>query len=335
LNEFRKFIPIFYDEFCYNNNSNSIFYKFENVGNSFNPDSLMKFDFKIGYKTYYYEEKSGGSLASRSLKNIRMNSIDTNSTSKIFGFRLEGPSGADFRLYNNKLSYFVNNNVYEYNVELFKNDMNNFFKNSVQIFDYSDNKSFTDNIQKPFPVSDRYILNKFLNCNEKILTQKTFKKVCVKMSRYEIHPFIVFDFMFQIFRDYTTGLKYCNLLLKNLENFYNVLNMQGEFSIASIGSSILLMCGLSSNNNLPLAKVCAIDFAHSYVYNNKMIRIINDYNNNKREIIIDEPKEINGMNLQILRKITNNYNLGVLNLLTSLKLYLKFRTEFKNNYIKL
>ena len=314
LNEFRKFIPIFYNEFCYNN-SNSIFYRFENVGNDFTQESLMKFDFKIGYKTYYQKEKSSGSLSSRVLKNLRMDSIDANSTTKIFGFRLEGPYGADFRLYNNKLSYFANNTVYEFNVELFKNDMKNFFKNSVQILNYSDSKSFIDNIQKPFPVSDRYILNKFLDCNEKILTRKTFKKVRIKMSRYEIHPFIIFDFLFQIFKNYETGIKYCNSLLQNLENFYSVLNMKSDYSIASIGSSLLLMCGLSSNGNFPITKVCAIDFAHSYIY--------------------QEEDEINGLNIKTLQKINENYNLGILNLMTSLKLYLKFRTNFKNNYIKI
>ena len=51
--------------------------------------------------------------------------------------------------------------------------------------------------------------------------------------------------------------------------------------------------------------------------------------------IYQEEDEINGLNIKTLQKINENYNLGILNLMTSLKLYLKFRTNFKNNYIKI
>ena len=96
IKNFSKFIPEFYNKICIKNNEK--FYAFENVGKYYR----KKFDFKIGLKTYYSEENKGSKI-----KALRMNYIDKNTTTKNFGFRLEGPSGADLRMFNNKVVSFI------------------------------------------------------------------------------------------------------------------------------------------------------------------------------------------------------------------------------------
>ena len=331
--KFREFIPTFYNKFCYKmntsgdtsgdvlNNKENIFYKFENVGNGITPDTLMKFDFKIGYKTYYIDETIGKSnILLKKEKDIRMSGIDKNSTTHIFGFRLEGPAGSDFRMHDNKVSLFLNNKIYEYDVKQYAIDLNDFFKShriTIEILkelEETDRKeTYVKYIKKPFPVSSRYILNKVLGCTDDILHNKIFKKTCVKMSRYSIHPFITFDFLFEFYKDRNDALKYCDMMIYDLEKYYEVLwnDKDKDLSIASIGSSLLLIKGIDSTNNSKnkKTKLCAIDFAHSYIFDEKI-------------------NSVNGLDYKLLNNIKNSYRISIKNLIVTLKLF----KHFKMNY---
>jgi len=296
IKNFSNFMPKFYNKICVKDNDQ--YYAFENVAKYYQ----KKFDFKIGSQTYYHEENKGSKI-----KALRMDYIDKNSTSKNFGYRLEGPAGADFRMFDNKVVSFNNSTVEKYDYEKFKQKLDKLFENNQNINklfnDYNSSPKFIKHLKRHYIKNENILLkssNMLLKCGKQILSSKEYKKLCIKRSRYVIHPFIIFDYLFN-------DMKEIDDVIQKMEEFYNTINNSGSaVKIAPIGSSLLIMTG-RTNDITDFTKVKMIDFAHTYVYDSS------DVNTN-----------MNGLNITMLNIINDKYTVGIKNLIVSLKVYKMF-----------
>ena len=296
IKNFSKFIPVFYNKICTKDNES--YYSFENVGKYYK----KKFDFKIGSQTYYSEENKGSKI-----KALRMNYIDKNTTTKNFGFRLEGPSGADFRMFNNKVVSFKDSKIEEYDYENFKKKLIKVFDNQNinNLFnEYKSDVKFIKHLKRDYIKNENILLkssNLLLKCGKQILSSKDYKKLCIKRSRYVIHPFIIFDYLFN-------DMKEIDDVIQKMEEFYiTIINSGSVIKIAPIGSSLLIMTG-RTNDITDFTKVKMIDFAHTYIYDSS-----------------DVNTSMNGLNITMLDTINEKYVVGIKNLIVSLKVYKMYK----------
>ena len=297
-------LPAFDGTFCKKtiNDVETYYFKIENLTKGMiNP---VKLDFKIGFNTAWSFDKGVKGY-------IKQFPVDSYSTSNLFGFRLEGGMNIEqiTSLVSKTQVKYTNQKTdisYTFDYEEYKNDI-------ILFFDTNYNKDGINKVD-----SNKYygnLVNNLKNYfNKSSLSNIGIKKN--KLSKYSIHPFIIFHYLFQASMCNTNKNKFNGCpekLLLEIQNYYNDFakpnfeniiktkdNISSDLllSIGLIGSSILLI-----RDDNCIVKCKPIDFAHSYFIYDKTQESFND-----------------------LYKVVEEYKNGIENLKNCLELYIEFES---------